>query len=81
MIPIQEHTYPLPDPDISIKDRNSYGYLDDEMLPLSRERAAELFEQDCQCTYFMKMIPRQWHLTMRILIITVGYSGFIVLTG
>lgn len=46
MIPIQEHTYPLPDPDISIKDRNSYGYLDDEMLPLSRERAAELFEQD-----------------------------------
>ena len=46
MIPIQEHTYPLPDTDISIKDRNSYGYLDDEMLPLSRERAAELFEQD-----------------------------------
>ncbi|NLP35574.1 MAG: DNA repair protein RadC [Clostridiales bacterium] len=45
MIPIQEHTYPLPDPDISIKDCNSYGYLDDEMLPLSRERAAELFEQ------------------------------------
>lgn len=44
--PIQEHTYPLPDPDISIKDRNSYGYLDDEMLPLSRERAAEFFEQD-----------------------------------
>ena len=45
MIPIQEHIYPLPDPDISIKERNSYGYLDDEMLPLSRERAAELFEQ------------------------------------
>ncbi|MGD9568657.1 MAG: DNA repair protein RadC [Sedimentibacter sp.] len=45
-MPIQEHAYPLPDPDISITDRNSYGYLDDEMLPLSRERAAELFEQD-----------------------------------
>ena len=43
---IQEHAYPLPDPDISIADRNSYGYLDDEMLPLSRERATELFEQD-----------------------------------
>jgi len=41
-----EHTYPLPDPDISIVDRNSYGYLDDDMLPLSQERAAELFEQD-----------------------------------
>lgn len=44
--PMQEHTYPLPDLDISISDRNSYGYLDDDMLPLSRERAAELFEQD-----------------------------------
>lgn len=44
--PMQEHSYPLPDPDISISDRNSYGYLDDEMLPLSRERATELFEQD-----------------------------------
>lgn len=46
MMPIQEHSYPLPDPTISIADRNSYGYLDDEMLPLSRERAKELFEQD-----------------------------------
>ena len=45
-VPIQEHTYPLPDPDISISDRNAYGYFDDEMLPLTRERAAELFEQD-----------------------------------
>jgi DNA repair protein RadC len=45
-VPIQEHGYPLPDPDVSIEDRNSYGYLGDEMLPLSRERATELFEQD-----------------------------------
>lgn len=45
-VPIQEHSYPLPDTDIGIVDRNSYGYLDDEMLPLSRERATELFEQD-----------------------------------
>lgn len=44
--PTIEHTYPLPDPDISFADRNSYGYLDDDMLPLSQERAAELFEQD-----------------------------------
>ena len=36
----------MPDPDISISDRNAYGYFDDEMLPLSKERAAELFEQD-----------------------------------
>ena len=45
-VPIQEHTHSLPDPDISILDRNAYGYFDDEMLPLSRERAAELFEKD-----------------------------------
>lgn len=41
-----ELSYPLPDPDMSLSDRNAYGYLDDEMLPLSQERAAELFEQD-----------------------------------
>ncbi len=46
MRPVQEHSYPLPDPNISISDRNSYGYLDDEMLSLSKERATELFEQD-----------------------------------
>lgn len=45
-VPIQEHSYPLPDPSVSISDRDSYGYLDDEMLPLSMERATELFEQD-----------------------------------
>lgn len=46
MMTMQEHSYPMPDPNISILDRNAYGYLDDEMLPLSKERATELFEQD-----------------------------------
>lgn len=44
--PIEEHSHPMPDPDVSIADRNAYGYLSDELLPLSQERAAELFEQD-----------------------------------
>lgn len=44
--PIQEHTHTMPDNDINISDRNSYGYTYDEMLPLTKERAAELFEQD-----------------------------------
>ena len=39
-------SYPLPDPDMSLADRNTYGYLDDEMLPLSQARAVALFEQD-----------------------------------
>nr|WP_313129516.1 YodL domain-containing protein [Anaerocolumna sp.] len=44
--PAPEHSHPMPDPDVSIADRNAYGYLSDELLPLSKERAAELFEQD-----------------------------------
>ena len=44
--PIEKHSHPVPDPDVSIADRNAYGYLSDELLPLSKERAIELFEQD-----------------------------------
>ena len=43
--PIQ-HDYPMPDPTVSIDDRNAYGYTADELLPLSKERAIELWEQD-----------------------------------
>lgn len=43
--PVQ-HDYPMPDPAVSIDDRNAYGYTADELLPLSKERAAELWEQD-----------------------------------
>jgi antirestriction protein ArdC len=43
--PIQ-HDYPMPDPTVSIDDRNAYGYTADELLPLSKEQAAELWEQD-----------------------------------
>lgn len=35
-----------PDPAISIEVRNAYGYTDDGMLPLTKERAMELFERD-----------------------------------
>lgn len=36
----------LPDPSMSIEAMNAYGYMDEDMLPLSRERAIELFERD-----------------------------------
>ena len=36
----------LPDPSISIEAMNAYGYTDSDMLPLSKERALELFERD-----------------------------------
>ena len=36
----------LPDPSMSIEAMNAYGYTDADMLPLSKERALELFERD-----------------------------------
>lgn len=39
--------YPMPDPAITTADMCAYGYMDgDTMLPLSKERARELFEQN-----------------------------------
>ena len=38
--------YPMPDPTLTMQDMESYGYTDGDMLPLSRERAVALFEQD-----------------------------------
>ena len=36
----------VPDPSMSIEAMNTYGYTDSDMLPLSKERALELFERD-----------------------------------
>lgn len=36
----------MPDPSMSIEVMNAYGYMDSDMLPLSKERALELFERD-----------------------------------
>ncbi len=36
----------MPDPSMSIDAMNAYGYTDADMLPLSKERALELFERD-----------------------------------
>jgi len=36
----------MPDPSMSIEAMNAYGYTDADMLPLSKERALELFERD-----------------------------------
>lgn len=38
--------YPMPDPALSDDDLKASGYLDGDMLPLSKDRALELFEQD-----------------------------------
>ena len=36
----------MPDPSMCIEAMNAYGYMDSDMLPLSKERALELFERD-----------------------------------
>lgn len=36
----------MPDPSMSVEAMNEYGYTDSDMLPLSKERALELFERD-----------------------------------
>lgn len=36
----------MPDPSMSVEAMNAYGYTNSDMLPLSKERALELFERD-----------------------------------
>lgn len=38
--------YPMPDEALRVADLEACGYLDGDMLPLSKERAMELFEKD-----------------------------------
>ena len=38
--------YPMPDESLKATDLEACGYLDGDMLPLSRERAVELYDQD-----------------------------------
>lgn len=42
----KEPTEIMPDTTITVSERNSYGYTADELLPLHREKALELFDGD-----------------------------------
>ena len=46
-----EQEYVFPDPTVTPQMMNHYGYMDQDMLPLSKDRALELAEQDV--TIFM----------------------------
>ena len=46
MLPELEQATPMPDPTLTVDDMRSYGYLDSDMLPLSKDRALELLEHD-----------------------------------
>ncbi len=43
---------PLPDPMTTITDRNEFGYTYDDMLPMSKLRALELFDTE-HCVYML----------------------------
>lgn len=38
--------YPMPDPVLTVEDLENCGYLDGDLLPLSKERALELYEKE-----------------------------------
>ena len=38
--------YPMPDSELTVTDLEACGYLDGDLLPLSKDRALELFERD-----------------------------------
>ena len=42
----QEPAEIMPDPTIGVTDMNKYGYQQDGILPLHKERALELFDKD-----------------------------------
>ena len=44
--PGQNRDEPMPDPEISMGTMQGFGYTDEEMLPLSKDRALELAERD-----------------------------------
>ena len=46
MLPELEQAVPMPDPTLTVDNMRSYGYLDGDMLPLSKDRAMELLEHD-----------------------------------
>ena len=46
MLPELEQAVTMPDPTLTVDDMRSYGYLDSDMLPLSKDRAVELLEHD-----------------------------------
>lgn len=44
--PVAAYAYPMPDPMLTLADRDAYGYTENDMLPLSLDRAFELYEKD-----------------------------------
>ena len=66
--------YPMPDPTLTQDDLEKCGYLDGDLLPLSKERAYELMAQDL--TVYMVQQgeePRRWPLIPTIWTPTMAF--------
>ena len=54
--------YPMPDPTLTQDDLEKSGYLDGDLLPLSKERAYELMERDLTVYIVHRVRIRRWLL-------------------
>ena len=70
-----------PDPSVSIAAMHAFGYLDADMLPLSKERALELMEHDATVYMLFAETARQWRLNRRISPCTPACSALPVRIG
>jgi hypothetical protein len=57
----------MPDDSVTVADRNSFGYTWDGMLPLSTEKAVELFANDQNVYYFTMITPKALQYPLKIL--------------
>lgn len=58
MIDAQAEIDALPDSMVGISEMQEYGYTWIEMLPLTQERALELFDHDLPVYLCIRMVPR-----------------------
>jgi len=45
---VKQYEKTLPDQSVTLAERDAYGYTDNALLPLRQERAAELWNENCQ---------------------------------
>lgn len=72
--PEQNRDEPMPDPEINERAMQSYGYTDEEMLPLSKDRALELMERDVTVYLLYGDNTKPWHWMTGRSLSTTGFS-------
>ena len=73
--------YPMPDPALTQDDLEKCGYMDSDLLPLSKERAYELMERNLTVYIIQRARIRRWLLTPLIWMPMTASSPFPVRNG